>query len=299
MRDMKRDMKRDLKKQTKQYTKARQGSSSSTRTKKRSNEMVQSWIESLPGGGGQKTNTSGGGGDEEQGQGQDHGQVVVNIDMPESTQVVAERERCVKSKSDAFSSLSILIPQTCTNISRNDDIIEVHEDEMKYFADKSPGADDIDLEDLRHNKKQMAMAMERKEGMQLHSHSHSQQKNWCKRINSRLDTVYSKIRRQLHNIPRISSLKDNGVDLRYGCYSIQTLSNSSSMSPMSGSDDDSEDQLSGCEKKNLTTPKTDAEDADAAAPHDSCRPSIARVKDKMSFHTNVPSSMLTFTICAF
>ena len=180
-----------------------------------------------------------------------------------------------------------------------DDIIEVHEDEMKYFADKSPGADDIDLEDLRHNKKQMAMAMERKEGMQLHSHSHSQQKNWCKRINSRLDTVYSKIRRQLHNIPRISSLKDNGVDLRYGCYSIQTLSNSSSMSPMSGSDDDSEDQLSGCEKKNLTTPKTDAEDADAAAPHDSCRPSIARVKDKMSFHTNVPSSMLTFTICAF
>ena len=119
MRDMKRDLKRDLKKQTKQYTKARQGSSSSTRTKKRSNEMVQSWIESLPGGGGQKTNTSGGGGDDEQGQGQDHGQVVVNIDMPESTQVVAERERCVKSKSDAFSSLSILIPQTCTNISRN------------------------------------------------------------------------------------------------------------------------------------------------------------------------------------
>ena len=38
MRDMKRDLKRDLKKQTKQYTKARQGSSS-TRMKKRSNEM--------------------------------------------------------------------------------------------------------------------------------------------------------------------------------------------------------------------------------------------------------------------
>ncbi|QDZ24834.1 hypothetical protein HOP50_14g73760 [Chloropicon primus] len=236
-------------------------------SKKRSEDMVMSWIESLP-------------------------------NRKENLKNAEERGEAGSSKASSggrtegstFSSLSIVVPETHTNVSRSEDIIELSEEEVPYFA----SFNSFKSEDARTAAEAPAAprgwhkwwkdCKSKATGIQSLSLS-SLKSSASGRNQGRRGAATSKRRRS----KAISKVLGN-----YGCYSIRTNSTGGGVgedqAPGSAATAVAEDLEKGAfpgPKSPQAAEKKSAED---------CKPSIERA-DKMSFH--VPSSFLTLAICAF
>ena len=235
------------------------------RFKKRSNDMVQSWIESLP----SRREDS-----------------VVLKSLPWSSHDAPSEGTTTKSKTSEYTSLSVTIPQTCTNISKGDDIIELEAEEASYLANQFDGPA------VGAAKASQAPAPSPPTG------------GWWQ---TKLDAVYFAVRTKvLSTLPSSDpgAEKEDKAGRRpkglAGCYSIRTKSMNSERSPASSF----HSAASAVDEEN---PKVAGAGAGAeegagagagAVMKKDCRPSIERA-DKTAFHANVPSSILTLTICAF
>ena len=166
---------------------------------------------------------------------------------------------------------------------RQDGIIELREEEASYFTDHSYSFS----KQLRKEKEMRSLERKEREKKSAADVSFSWWQN-------RLDNVYANIRSRLLNIPSTisTSLKNPGG---YGCYSIRT--NSANTISSTGDDDyDSENPPNSKQDQQKSADDSKAKEVTSEiSAANECHPSIT----KMSFHSNVPSSVLTFTICAF
>jgi hypothetical protein len=333
-----RQLTRDLKSQSKTYT---------FRNKKRSNEMVESWIASLPtytvykgcdndnhnaaaAFGGSKNNvgklssSSSSGATTTTEVPASEGQEQQRQEEEEDLGATKKQQHSKNhSKHEAFSKLSVVIPETFTNIQKDEEVIELKEEEACYFAGYHNHSSRFSKQlqkgmmNMRMTKRTTATAAGAEEGPDTLLQragagagdlSLSLSSFW-QNCNSRLDIVCNNIRNKFCQLPASSAAAAR-------CYSIRTQS----VNGIRTDQDDLISSLSGgggdCRnERDLRHRKlsngddvVDSEDPDdsrqqmtmtpeecSSKKEEECHPSIT----KMSFHSNVPNSVLTFTICAF